>query len=111
MSYGLRTWNAKGVLELDTNTFTYQVIHNQVYQLTLRAVLTVPIAGFTPANCVATILPITPPNTSYNSCYDSMPYMSVGNGQVVVRSQNPMEPDANNGSTIQFRLLVMRYKN
>ena len=111
MSYGLRTWNAKGVLELDTDTFTYQVIHNQVYQLTLRAVITVPIAGFTPASCVATILPITPPNTSFNYCTDAMPYMSVASGQVVVRSQNPMEPDANNGSTIQFRLLVMRYKN
>ena len=111
MSYGLRTWNANGVLELDTDTFTYQVIHNQVYQLTLRAVITVPIAGFTPASCVATILPITPPNTSFNYCTDAMPYMSVANGQVVVRSQNPMEPDTNNGSTIQFRLLVMRFKN
>ena len=111
MSYGLRTWNAKGVLELDTDTFTYQVIHNQVYQLTLRAVITVPIAGFTSASCVATILPITPPNTAFNYCTDAMPYMSVANGQVVVRSQNPMEPDANNGSTIQFRLLVMRFKN
>ncbi len=111
MSYGLRTWNAKGVLELDTDTFTYQVIHNQVYQLALQPVITVPIAGFSPANCVATILPITPPNTSYNRCYDAMPYMSVANGQVVVRSQNPMEPDINNGSMIEFRLLVMRYKN
>ena len=111
MSYGLRTWNAKGVLELDTDTFTYQVIHNQVYQLTLRAVITVSIAGFSPANCVATILPITPPNTSYNSCYDAMPYMSVASGQVVVRSQNSMEPDTHNGSAIQFRLLVMRFKN
>ena len=31
MSYGIRTWNANGVLEMDTDTFTYQVLHSQTY--------------------------------------------------------------------------------
>ena len=33
MSFGLRTWSEKGVLELDTDNFTYQVIHSQRSQL------------------------------------------------------------------------------
>ena len=51
MSFGLRTWSSNGVLELDTDTFTYQVIHNQQYTMTNGGSITVPIAGFTTDKC------------------------------------------------------------
>lgn len=111
MSFGLRTWSEGGVLQMDTDSFTYQVLHNQLYTLNLGAVITVPISGFDPAKCVATILPTAPPTVSFNDARDAMPYMSVASGQVIVRSRNPSEPDTTNGSQIPFRLLVMRYKN
>ena len=110
MSFGLRTWSAGGVLQMDTDTFTYQVLHNQLYTLNLGAVITVPVSGFNPLTCVATILPTAPPTLTFNDARDAMPYMSVSTGQIVIRSLNPSEPDSENGSRIPFRLLVMRYK-
>lgn len=108
MSHGVRTWDASGNLQMDTDSFTYQVLHNAVYTLTMGAVVTASIAGFDPAKCTAVILPTkAAPN---NDCYSAMPFMSVGVGSVTVRSKHPNEPDAI-GSTIQFRLLVMRFSN
>lgn len=110
MSFGLRTWSAKGAIELDTDNFTYQVIHNQRYQLSRGAVITVPIAGFDPAKCSASILPINPAASADN--WEAMPYMSVGAGFVSIRSLHPNEdPKYGYGSTIAFRLLAMRYRN
>lgn len=110
MTYGVRTWNANGVLEMDTDSFTYQVIHNALYQLTMGAVITVTIAGFDPSKCSATILPTQPAANNYS--VSAMPYQSVAMGSVTVRSKHPAQPASDNyGSTIQFRLLVVRYKN
>lgn len=110
MTYGARTWSSNEVLELDTDSFTYQVIHNQLYQLTMGAVITVPIVGFDPEKCCAVVLP-TQPATNGNST-SAMPYQSVGVGVVTIRSKHPNQPSADSwGSTIQFRLLVMRHKN
>ena len=109
MSFGLRTWSANGTPELDTDNFTYQVIHNELYQLAANQVLTIPIAGFSPTTCAAAILP-TQAASAENSL-NAMPYESVAEGVVTIRSRNPSEPNASIGSTIQFRLLVMRYKN
>ncbi|CAI8712652.1 PKD domain-containing protein [Pseudomonas sp. IT-P291] len=106
MSYGLKTWSANGTPELDTGKFTYQVIHNQVYQLTGANTITVPITGFSPSNCAAVILPTTAPTGTFSS--QAMPYESVVEGVVTIRSKNPSEPGTV-GSAIQFRLLVMRY--
>lgn len=108
MSHGVRTWDASGNLQMDTDSFTYQVLHNAVYTLTMGAVVTASIAGFDPATCTAVILPTQAAANNY--CNSAMPFMSVGVGSVVVRSKHPNEPDAI-GSTIQFRLLVMRFKN
>lgn len=110
MSFGLRTWSEKGVLELDTDNFTYQVIHSQLYQLSRGSVISVPISGFDPAKCSASILPINPAANGYNM--DAMPYMTVGAGAVTIRSLHPNEdPKFGYGSTIAFRLLAMRYRN
>ena len=108
MSHGVRTWDAFGNLQMDTDSFTYQVLHNAVYTLTMGAIVTASIAGFDPATCTAVILPTQAAANNY--CNSAMPFMSVGVGSVVVRSKHPNEPGAI-GSTIQFRLLVMRFKN
>lgn len=108
MTYGVRTWSENGVLEMDTDSYTYQVLHNAVYTLAMGAVVTANIAGFNPATCTAVILPTQAAANNY--CYSAMPFMSVGVGSVVVRSKHPNEPGAI-GSTIQFRLLVMGFKN
>lgn len=107
MSYGLQTWSANGTPELDTNNFTYQVIHNGLYQLTTNQVLTIPIAGFSPSNCAAAILPTTA--ASFENSANALPYETVGEGVVTIRSRNPSEPSSSIGSAIEFRLLVMRY--
>lgn len=106
MTYGVRTWSADGVLEMDTDSFTYQVLHNQAYQLNGSNTITASVAGFTPATGVAVILPISTRDADFSS--GSMPYMTVGNGTVTVRSRNPSEPGSI-GSSILFRLLVMRF--
>lgn len=109
MSFGLRTWADDGTIQLDTDVFTYKVMYNQVHTLTYGQVLTVPIAGFSTTTCVASILPIS---TSYNGySLGALPYVAVSAGQVVVRSKNPSETTSDAGTTLQFRLLVMRYKN
>lgn len=108
MSHGVRTWDASGNLQMDTDSFTYQVLHNALYTLTMGAIVTASIAGFNPSTCTAVILPTQAAANNY--CNSAMPFMSVGVGSVVVRSKHPNEPGAI-GSTIQFRLLVMRFKN
>ena len=89
MSYGIRTWNANGVLEMDTDTFTYQVLHSQTYSLGSSQILTVPVPGFVPATCSAAILPV---------------------GVVTIRARNPSESDPIVTTRLTFRLLAMRYK-
>lgn len=108
MSHGVRTWDASGNLQMDTDSFTYQVLHNDLYTLTMGAVVTASIAGFDPETCTAVILPTQAAANNY--CNSAMPFMSVGVGSVVVRSKHPNETGAI-GSTIQFRLLAMRFKN
>lgn len=109
MSHGVRTWSASGALEMDTDSFTYQVLHNGLYQASAGGPITVYISGFSPSNCSAVILPTEPPANDY--IYSALPYVSVGEGVVNVYGKHPAEADRSLGTTIKFRLLVMRYKN
>jgi hypothetical protein len=109
MSFGLRTWSSNGTAELDTDSFTYQVMHNQVYTLSFGQVLTVPITGFSTSTCVAAILPTTAASNNY--AVSALPYVAVSAGSVTIRSKHPSEPGSEAGTVLQFRLLVMRYKN
>ena len=109
MSYGVRTWSANGTLQLDTGTFTYQVLHSQTYALAKEQVITVQVPEFRTDNCSAAILPIGAPSGAYAN--DAMPYMTVSNGSITIRSKNPSEPGRDSVSQLRFRLLVMRYKN
>lgn len=108
MSFGLRTWSDNGTPELDTDNFTYQVIHNQLYTIADRGVLSINVPGFTKETCCATLLP-TQPITSDN-VREAMPFMHVSPNNITIRSQN-VNGGSYIGSTIQFRLLVMRYRN
>lgn len=108
MSSGMRVWGADGSLQMDTDSFTYQVLHNALYNLSITTVITVSIPGFNPANCVAVILPTQAAANSY--CNSALPYQTVALNTVTIRAKNPAETDWFS-TLIQFRLLVMRYKN
>lgn len=105
MSFGLRTWGAGGALELDTDAFTYQVMHSQLYTMTNGGSITVPIAGFTTDKCVAVMLPLG--DVTMEIASQAMPYIFQFNGSVRIDSRPEGSTDL--GSTISFRLLAMRY--
>lgn len=107
MSFGLRTWGAGGALELDTDTFTYQVIHNQAYYISNGGSLSIPIAGFTTDKCVAVMLPFG--DVIAEIAQQAMPYIFQSNGGVRIDSRPSGSSD--NGSSISFRLLAMRFRN
>lgn len=108
MSFGMRVWGPDGSLQMDTDSFTYQVLHNTLYTLSGNPVITVNVPGFNPDTCSAVILPTQPAADNY--CLSALPYQSVAPGVVTIRGKNPSE-SGSILSTIQFRLLVMRYKN
>lgn len=107
MSFGLRTWSANGTLELDTDNFTYQVMHSELYTMTNVWSITVPITGFTTDKCVAVMLPLG--GVVYESAAEAMPYIFQSNGYVRIDSRP--EGSTSNGSMISFRLLAMRFRN
>lgn len=106
MSFGLRTWSANGGLQMNTDDFTYQVIHNQQYQAGVNPIV-VSIPGFTVATGVASLLPVGVP-TAQNSL-NAMPYVEVYDGGVTIRGKHPQEPGTVLSTAI-VRLLVMRYR-
>lgn len=107
MSFGLRTWGAGGTLELDTDSFTYQVMHSQLYTITSGGSITVPITGFTTDKCVAVMLPLG--DVTFEIAQQAMPYIFQSNGSVRIDSRPA--GSTSNGSTISFRLLAMRFRN
>lgn len=111
MSFGLRTWSEKGVLEMDTDSFTYQVIHSQTYTLADKATIVVSLPEFTPASCTAAILPIGPPAEAGDpvGVTKAAPYVRVSQGKIEIFAVNPTS-SASRKTQIEFRLLVMRYK-
>jgi hypothetical protein len=108
MSFGLQTWGTNGALQLSTDNFTYQVIHNALYTAS-ASTITVNISGYSPSTCSAVLLPVNPAPNEY--IYSAMPFMIVGAGYVQILGKHPNETDASLRSTIQVRLLVTRYKN
>lgn len=109
MSFGLRTWNEEGVLEMDTDSFTYQVMYSATYTMGGTNTLTIPIAGFTPDKCVAVILPLGVKNPGIDLPSDAMPYIYQNNGSVTLSSRPA--GSTSQGSRISFRLLAMRLRN
>ena len=107
MSFGLRTWGAGGALELDTDSFTYQVIHNQAYYIPNGGSISVPISGFTVDKCVAVMLPFG--DVTAEIAQQARPYIFQFNGAVRIDSRPVGSSD--NGSSISFRLLAMRFRN
>lgn len=108
MSFGLRTWGAGGDLELDTNSFTYQVMYNQTHTLSNTPTITITINGFTTDKCVAVILPFG--DVTSEDASQAMPYIYQENGRVVIYDRPKTATDLS-GSSISFRLLAMRFRN
>lgn len=113
MSFGLRTWGASGSLELDTDTFTYQVMYSAVINFegsAPNAVVTVQVPDFDPATCCAVLLPVGAPTyTPWENQRNAMPFVSVASGSVTLRRRHPNETSIENDTRIAVRLLVMRY--
>lgn len=105
MSFGLRTWGGDGVIQMDTDTFTYQVIHNKTYQFSSGVTHGVTIPGFSPSTCVAALLPT---GRAGGVGYDTMPFMYVGAGGVTMYAYHPLNTAV--PSRLEVRLIVMRYK-
>lgn len=106
MSFGLRVWGEDGALQMNTDDFTYQVIHNQQYQAGINPIV-VSIPGFTVATGVASLLPVG--NATAENALNAMPYIEVYDGGVTIRGKHPQEPTTVL-STATVRLLVMRYR-
>lgn len=107
MSFGLRTWNENGVLEMDTDTFTYQIMFSQTYTMANGGSITVPVAGFTTDKCVAVMLPFG--TVTSETASEAMPIIYQNNGSITINSRPSGSTSA--GSMITFRLLVMRLRN
>ena len=112
MTYGLTVWDAQGNVQMTTDDFTYQQLHNQVYDLKLAASYTVSVPGFDPSKCVATILPTdSATEAQLDEGSNALPYMTVSVGSIIIARANPSAPASSAVSLLRFRLLVMRYSN
>ena len=107
MSFGLRTWNENGVVQMDTDSFTYQVIYNQLHSVDGANSYTIQIPGFTTEKCVASLLPLG--TVASESAWEAMPFIFQNEGSVLIRPRP--ESSTSVGCKISFRLLVMRFKN
>lgn len=115
MSYGARVWGPTGLLELDENSFTVQVIYSALVTRpagTLYSDITV--AGCDPATCSAVCVPTAPypedPSAQNLNAIQYEPQVMSGAVRVwyVNRSINPSSPPAPGLAT--QRLLVMKYR-
>ncbi|CAM4005874.1 hypothetical protein [Pseudomonas wadenswilerensis] len=113
MSFGLRTFSSTGVMELDTTSFTYQILHNELLDFTATTTpRTISIPGFDPDKCSAVLLPIDAVDDSNRDTHaTAMPYISLAPGVVTVLSRHPNETDSRFVTLIRVRLLVMRFRN
>lgn len=93
--FGLRVFDESGMLSMDTNSFTYQVIWQGVIDFSgATPSYTFSIPGFNPANCVFMIIPTRAQDVQSaendglgNS--KSYPYVTTSAGQVTVAAKNP----------------------
>ncbi|WP_339408059.1 hypothetical protein [Pseudomonas helleri] len=58
MGFGLGTWDAAGVPELNENSFTMRVVLSEVVTFGGREVKSFSVPGCTPANSVAIVIPL-----------------------------------------------------
>lgn len=112
MSYGFTAWDAEGNVQMTTDDFTYQVMHNQVYDLRVTAPLSISVPGFDPAKCSAVILPLDAiSETEMGFATNALPYTSLASGLITIRRQTPAGTVNAGSSLLRFRLLVMRHSN
>lgn len=100
---GFRTWDGQGRLQLDTSTFTYQIVANVYVNFAATAVLNIPITGDASNHC-AVVLPLS--GTKDNSF---MPHIVVQANNVQLTRYHPASPGANT-TTNTARVLVFKFR-
>lgn len=80
MSFGLRTWDEQARLQLDTSTFTYQIVANVLINFSTTQITNIPIVGDASNHC-AVVLALT--GTISNSF---MPHITITNNNVRINS-------------------------
>ncbi len=118
MSFGLRTFNEQGIVETDTNTFTYQILFSTTIDFagasnTATRSFTVP--GFNTQTCFAVLLPINLPYPSeFDFVRNIMPWISISGETISVRPVHPNSTDPGapsyQKSWAAVRLLAVRYR-
>lgn len=96
---------------MDTDTFTYQILHSKTYSLSSGQTITVYVDGLDPNTCSAAILPIGDIvylSGGLQSVVSAVPYVKVSSGTVTISPRNPSP--SSSATKLDFRLLVMRYK-
>lgn len=100
---GLRTWDDAGRLQLDTSTFTYQIVANVVVNFATTELVNIPISGNASNHC-AVVLALT--GAADNSF---MPHIVVQTNNVRVTRYHPAAPTANDTRNT-VRILVMKFR-
>jgi hypothetical protein len=103
MMGGFRTWDAQARLQLDTSTFTYQIVANVLANFATTSVVNIPITGNASNHC-AVVLALT--GTASNSF---MPHIAVQTNNVQVTRYHPSSPSANDTRNT-VRILVMKFR-
>ena len=111
MSYGFRIWSENGTLQLDETSFTTRVVLSVLvnYPTYTKSVQNFAVAGITPSNAVAVIVPVG--SIYINGSTRNVQFEpEILNGSVSVYNYNrTVGADASSGMGTQ-RLIVMRIK-
>ncbi len=100
---GLRTWDEIGRLQLDTSTFTYQIVANVLVNFANTTAVNIPITGNATNHC-AVVLALT--GTIDNSY---MPHVVVQTNNIQVTRYHPSAPSSNDTRNT-VRILVMKFR-
>ena len=117
MTYGLRTWNENGVLAMDTNTFTYQILGQWVLDFSNSTTsnpitTTLSIPGFSPTTCALILLPTRAQDIYYPGSADNAkcyPYVEVSAGQAIIYSKLPNSQSYTAPCRAILRAMAIRY--
>ncbi len=100
---GLRTWDAQGRLQLDTSTFTYQIVANVLVNFANTSLVNIPITGNATNHC-AVVLALT---GTINDSF--MPHIVVQTNNIQITRYHPSAPSVNDTRNT-VRILVMKFR-
>jgi|GEM_PF-746543 len=100
---GLRTWDELGRLQLDTSTFTYQIVANVLVNFANTSLVNIPITGNATNHCAVVLALTGTVDTAF------MPHIVVQTNNVQVTRYHPSSPSAGD-TRITARILVMKFR-